>query len=128
MKSLVDQDALATLNDSAIIYNGIVGNDELSDDYRPRLTLENGQTVITDPAEALALVNVVGGYEPLFVYVMVQDEEDGSWLSSPHMTTECARVLAISLLHVATELDAMSDLIEIAKNDPHSQYNAMRAE
>jgi hypothetical protein len=121
MKSLVDQDGLASLNDATIIYNGIVGNNELSDDYSPRLTLENGQTVITDPAEALALVNVGGGgYEPLYAYVMVQDEEDGVWTSSPHMTTECARVLAISLLHVAMELDEETDRIEIAKNDPHS--------
>ena len=121
MKSLVDQDGLATLNDATITYNEIFENHQLSNDYRPRLTLENGQTVITDPAEALALVDVVGGgHKPMFVYVKVQDEEDGSWLSSPRMTTECARVLAVALLWTATELDAVTEGIELATNDPHS--------
>jgi hypothetical protein len=105
--SQVDQEALITLLDAASTYKKITESDYgQAVVYKPRLTDDEGATIITDPAEVLKLVEVnreVG--DPSVIYLMVKDETDNLWQSSPFMTAQCARVLAVSLLNAAMEIE-----------------------
>ena len=115
--SHIDEAALLTLLDAASTYKEITDNDYGQPVvYKPRLTDDEGVPVITDPAEALKLVEVnqeIGN--PPVIYVMVKDEANDLWQSSPFMTAQCARVLAISLLNAAMEMEEAEALLATMK-------------